>query len=205
MNEVMDTIVLKDGRHALIAAVPVEVIRAEGGGPMKGPGGGPCLDFIASTGALDRYEEIIEPSGWRLDAYRRNPVFQNAHRYGDVANTLGRALVTEVRELGGGRSGLFQRVEFATEVNPAAKVAYGLYRDGFLRAVSVGFIPIRWEDGNEQSGFRRRYLEQELLEVSAVAVPANPEALIMQNAEDQPDRKWWDWVRELREVLRSRN
>ena len=45
-------------------------------------------------------------------------------------------------------------------------------------------IPIRWEDGSSSSSrsssnqkFRRRYLEQELLEVSAVGIPANPEAL----------------------------
>ena len=42
------------------------------------------LDFIASTATLDRYHEVIEPAGWRLESYRRNPVFQNAHNYGDI-------------------------------------------------------------------------------------------------------------------------
>ncbi|HWQ92218.1 MAG TPA: hypothetical protein VN673_11145, partial [Clostridia bacterium] len=42
----------------------------------------PVLDFTASNGALDRYHEIIDPAGWRLESYRRNPVFQNAHNYG---------------------------------------------------------------------------------------------------------------------------
>jgi HK97 family phage prohead protease len=138
----------------------------------------PCLDFVASSGALDRYGEIIEPEGWRLEAYRKNPVFQNAHRYGDVLFTLGKALITEVREIGGQRV-LFQRIEFATEVNPVARIAHGLYRGGFLNAVSVGFIPLRWEDGKEGAGYSRRYLESELLEVSAVAVPANSEALAL--------------------------
>src|SRR6266568_2675465 len=79
-----------------------------------------------------------------------------------------------------------------------ARIAHGLYRGKFLRAVSVGFIPLCWQnaDGTEHQvargvptaphplpsdgrgtkgeGFRRRYLEQELLEVSAVAIPANP-------------------------------
>jgi hypothetical protein len=36
---------------------------------------------------------------------------------------------------------------------------------------------MRWEDGTEKSGFNRRFLEQELLEVSAVGIPANPNAL----------------------------
>ena len=116
-------------------------------------------------------------------AYRRNPVFQNAHNYGDILFTLGKALVTEVRAVGE-RHALCQRIEFATEVNPVARIAYGLYRGGFLNAVSVGFIPVRWADppppdGSGAASPRRRYLEQELLEVSAVAIPANPDALAL--------------------------
>jgi prohead serine protease len=132
----------------------------------------PILEFIASDESLDRYQEIIVASGWRLESYRRNPVFQNAHQYGDVIFTLGKALMTEVRQ---GR--LFQSIEFATGVNPLAKIAYGLYKGKFLNAVSVGFIPLRWENGSVEAGFRRKYLEQELLEVSAVGIPANANAL----------------------------
>ncbi len=148
------------------------------GGEGQGEGGTAVLDFISSDETLDRYDEIISASGWRLENYQRNPVFQNAHKYGDIIFTLGKALITEVRA---GR--LFQRVEFATEVNPMARIAYGLYKGKFLNAVSVGFIPIRWENGTPPSGgstgtpFRRKYLEQELLEVSAVGIPANPNAL----------------------------
>src|SRR5205814_8752959 len=87
---------------------------------------------------------------------------------------LGRALATEVRA-----GKLYQRVQFATDVNPMAKIAYGLYRGKFLNAVSVGFIPVRWENGGPDTAFSRRYLEQELLEVSAVAIPANPHALAL--------------------------
>jgi hypothetical protein len=75
-------------------------------------------------------------------------------------------------------------------VNPIARIAYGLYKGAFLNAVSVGFVPIRWEDGassaasgsagvTPSSTCRRKYLEQELLEVSAVAIPANPDALAL--------------------------
>jgi uncharacterized protein len=139
----------------------------------------PILEFIVSTGSVDRYQEVIDPMGWRLENYLKNPVFQNAHRYNDVMFTLGRALETRVVPGPDGEEVLWQRIEFAVEVNPLAKVAYGLYAGGFLKAVSVGFIPIRWEDGDAKTPWRRRYLEQELLEVSAVAVPANPEALTL--------------------------
>ena len=145
------------------------------------------MDFIASDETLDRGAEIISAEGWRLESYLRNPVFQNAHQYGDIIFTLGRALITEVRVQPSSTlktrpsAYLFQRIQFATEANPMARIAYALYKGKFLNAVSVGFIPQRWEDGSPSSAsspsFRRRYLEQELLEVSAVGIPANPNAL----------------------------
>jgi hypothetical protein len=225
---------LHNGRLGLRALLQIQA-RA----PIPSPGGdgqgegGPCissqreastldpspstavLDFISSTATLDRYHEIIDPVGWRLDSYRQNPVFQNAHNYGDILFTLGKALITEVRSCplhSDARAGgdetesfrstthsqvskcLYQRIEFATDVNPIARIAYGLYKGGFLNAVSVGFIPLRWQDGDSvvagatsaNSGgvsppgsCRRKYLEQELLEVSAVAIPANPDALAL--------------------------
>src|SRR3974377_1123425 len=61
----------------------------------------PTLEFIASNEALDRYHEIIVAAGWQLENYRRNPVFQNAHQYGDIIFTLGKALMTEVRLVAG--------------------------------------------------------------------------------------------------------
>src|SRR4051794_20377650 len=67
-------------------------------GPSTPPS--PILDFISSDDSLDRFGEIIVASGWRLENYRRNPVFQNAHQYGDVIFTLGRALMTEIRQIG---------------------------------------------------------------------------------------------------------
>jgi len=136
------------------------------------------LDFVVSDETLDRYNEVIVASGWKLDNYVRNPVFQNSHQYGDIIYTIGRALITEVRTVAD-RKVLFQRVEFATEANPIAKIAYNLYKGRFLNAVSVGFIPMQWENGGPGHLWQRRYTEQELLEVSAVGIPANPNALAL--------------------------
>ena len=227
MNTIPDLVPLHDSRPGLRTLLQVEVRDGAAAGSS-----GATLDFVASTATLDRYHEIIEPSGWRLDSYRSNPVFQNAHNYGDILFTLGKALVTEVRSVGD-RQALCQRIQFATEVNPVARIAYGLYRGGFLNAVSVGFIPLRWEDGGSTEAQsapapRRRYVEQELLEVSAVAIPANPDALALgvksgvvvkadlQAALEllralagvladghlpQPER-WMDLAREFRRVMR---
>src|SRR6266699_5413832 len=160
---------LCDGRPGLRGTMPVEV--RDTSDPTDSSD---TLDFISSDETLDRYGEIIQASGWKLSSYNRNPVFQNAHQYGDVIFTLGKALVTEVRA-----GKLYQRIQFATDVNPMARIAHGLYRGKFLSAVSVGFIPLRWENGTQETAFRRKYLEQELLEVSAVAIPANPNALAL--------------------------
>src|SRR5689334_21297125 len=81
----------------------------------------PVLDFISSDNSLDRYDETINPEGWRLENYRLNPVFQNSHQYGDIIFTLGKALITEVRSVEN-RPVLFQRIAFATEVNPMARI-----------------------------------------------------------------------------------
>jgi phage head maturation protease len=173
------------------------------GTPDSGPSTSSyCLDFISSDASTDRHTEAINPSGWKLDNYRRNPVFQNSHQYGDILFTLGKASVTEVRDVAG-RKALFQRIEFACDVNPMAKIAHGLYKGGFLSGVSVGFVPLKWQDvpsgrnadlqsavsqvcnlqpdhkSNSSQSPRRVYLEQELLEVSAVAIPANPNALAL--------------------------
>jgi len=164
-------VALCDGRHGLRHGIQTEVRE-----PAEDQPPASTLDFIASSETLDRYDEIISADGWNLDNYRRNPVFQNAHQYGDIIFTLGKALVTEVRMVGTKRV-LFQRIEFASGVNPMARIAYGLYKGKFLNAVSVGFVPIRWETGSADGPFHRKYLEQELLEVSAVGIPANPEAL----------------------------
>ncbi len=239
-------VLLRDGRPGLRALVQIEarepvLDRIENpNSKIKNTTPPAVLDFIASDDTLDRYGESLVPAGWRLDNYRRNPVFQNAHQYGDIIFTLGKALVTEVREVAGHdgrvRPALYQRIEFAVEANPLARIAYALYQGKFLNAVSVGFIPLRWEDGESAVGrvvlnapkkapevcheincspvavpsrliednqpcfgygairdgagdlrashspgrtsnCRRRYLEMELLEVSAVGIPANPAAL----------------------------
>lgn len=77
---------------------------------------------------------------------------------------------------------LVQKVEFADAATyPFADTVFNLYKGGFLRAVSVGFMPlehpraIRDENNDHVTGWE--FTNQELLELSAVPVPANPEAV----------------------------
>src|SRR6266566_5506905 len=83
---------LSDGRPGLRGGIHVDVRdTSDPADPSD------TLDFISSDETLDRYAEIIVASGWKLSSYARNPVFQNAHQYGDIIFTLGKALITEIR------------------------------------------------------------------------------------------------------------
>lgn len=137
------------------------------------------LRFIGSDETPDRDNDIIEVAGWELANYRKNPVFLWAHDY--RFPPIGRAIKVSKEE-----GGLIFDIEFPAEgIFPFADLVYNLYKGKFLRATSVGFIPKkskpRDDDLVDESlpEWRRgtRYQKQELLELSAVPVPSNPNAL----------------------------
>ncbi len=135
---------------------------AESGFPMT---------FVISNEEVDRHGDVVLARGWRLQAYLSNPVFLWAHDYGRPA--IGRSLAVWTE-----RAQLMARMEFAPTA--FAREVAALYRTGYQQAVSVGFRPLRYEERrDERTGafLGIRFLEQELLEVSAVPVPANRHAL----------------------------
>lgn len=123
-----------------------------------------AVEAVISSSAEDRDGDIVEVSGWVLENFLRNPVVLWMHRY---EAPIGRCL--DIRQEG---DLLIARTRFAR--TPLAEEIWQLYREGVLSAWSVSFIALDWEP--LPSG-GRRYLKQELLEYSAVSVPANPEAL----------------------------
>lgn len=132
-------------------------------GIVKTEKGKNTFSVIASTAVIDRQGESIDQAGWDLENYKKNPVILWAHNYEDLP--IGIAEKSEVNE-----QGLIIEGRFANEEdNPKAGQVRRLYEDEILRTVSVGFIP-KEREGN-------RITKAELLEVSFVPVPANPEAL----------------------------
>jgi phage head maturation protease len=74
--------------------------------------------------------------------------------------------------------------EFAPEgVSELADEYCALTKSGVIKAVSVGFIPISYEP--LRAG--RRYTKWELLELSLVSVPANPNALVIERSYGSSD------------------
>ena len=134
--------------------------------------------FVLSTDEVDRHGDVVSADGWLLDAYRRNPVLLWAHDYRHPA--IGRAvgLWTEPHRL-------MARMEFAPTA--FAQEVAALYQAGFQWGVSVGFKPLKFEERRDQKTgaiLGVRFLQQELLEVSAVPVPANRNALRRETAAD---------------------
>ncbi len=145
------------------------------------PSEGAPLTVVASTDDADRHGDTVALDGWQLDNYRRNPVLLWAHDYGRPP--IGRA--SEVWRDG---HALVARMEFAP--TRFAQEVEGLYRQGYQRAVSVGFRPVRFEERRDlRTGalLGIRFLEQELLEISAVPVPANGAALLQTNGSAHAD------------------
>lgn len=131
----------------------------------------PAMAFVNSTDEVDRHGDVIATDGWQLDSYKKNPVFLWAHDYA-------RPVIGKASEIWKEPHLLMARIQFApTEF--AQEVAT-LYQSGYQRGVSVGFKPLRYEERrHEKTGafLGLRFLEQELLETSAVPVPANRNAL----------------------------
>ncbi len=148
---------------------------ANGWAVVEDAGAGPLV-FVASTGEVDRHGDTVAPEGWWLDAYRDNPVVLWAHDYGEPAIGRAEAVWSDGRAL---RARLeFAPTEFAGQVER-------LYRQGYQRGVSVGFRPLRFEERRDPVNgafLGIRFLEQELLEISAVPVPANGGALLADDA-----------------------
>lgn len=146
------------------------------------------LTFTISTASVDRMGDTIAVEGWDFGAYRKNPVVQWAHDYTSLP------VAKSLREwIEGGR------VKSDAEFTPVGMArfndtVYEMYKQGFLSAVSVGFQPTKWawaEDKDRKLGID--FSKQELLEYSAVPVPANPEALLEARAagvDISPVKEW---------------
>lgn len=135
------------------------------------------LEIVGSTSKIDRDGEVISVDGWDLKNFKKNPVVLPSHMYYEPA--IGKAKVS-IKE-----SQLIFKIEFPEAgINPVADVYRGLYKGGFMKGSSVGFRPIEWQWGTGEKDPRRTFLKQELLEISLVSIPANPEALVTEKGID---------------------
>ena len=142
------------------------------------------VTFVASTSARDAAGTILNQDGWDLRRFNSNGIIGYQHDvYGgwsgsnpDKVIGKGRAYVEDGQ--------LLVDIEFEpAEINELADKIYKKILFGSLKAVSVGFLPLgkgSWGKGEEAIDGKNPtyyYAGQELLEVSVVNIPSNPEAL----------------------------
>lgn len=126
--------------------------------------GGLKISGYASTSAVDRAGDTIEPEAWLkggLANYNKNPIILFNH---DYDKPIGRCVKLEVDSKG---------LYIEAIISSSAK-QYGLIKDGVLSTFSVGFLINLAEYDEETYGFIVK--DAELLEISVVSVPCNQDA-----------------------------
>lgn len=120
----------------------------------------------------DREQDIVFAKGLDITNYLKNPVVLWGHDSSELP--IGKCVNIEQVE-----DGWIATVEFVSEdvpyIGAKAEAIRRLIKDGFLSAVSIGFIPTEW-DFNEEGGLN--ILKSELTEFSVVSVPCLPTALV---------------------------
>jgi hypothetical protein len=149
------------------------------------------VEYVASDESIDSYREIIKADGWRFTRFEKNAPFVDSHEYDTLEKLLGS--VVDFRVAG---KKLVETVQWAIDVadNKLAQLGWKMTAAGYLKAVSVGFLPTRvvskWDSDprpyaeamqslglGKDSNVRAIYLEQEQVELSACIIGANPNAL----------------------------
>jgi HK97 family phage prohead protease len=131
------------------------------------------LDFTMSDETVDRMGEVISLDGWDLKNFDNHAPALFNHKSDFVIGEWQNVRV----EKGALRGRLVLAMQGTSDrINEIRS----LVEQGILKAVSVGFTPIERkpiDDKADKYFGPFKYLKQELVECSLVAIPANPNAL----------------------------
>jgi HK97 family phage prohead protease len=120
----------------------------------------------ATTRTADRVGDIIEPTGGKFSL----PLpFLYQHKRGDPIGKVEHANTTE--------RGIFIRARISNAPVPIIDHAWGLISAGLVPGLSIGFRGLQEPEVLPTGGLR--YRSWELLEVSAVTIPANTDSSLV--------------------------
>jgi HK97 family phage prohead protease len=126
------------------------------------------FDVVASSETIDSYGDIVKQD-WRLDRFLSNPVVLFGHRSDELP--IGKASNVRVED------GRLQMRVTLSKASERANEVFGLMSEDMIKAVSVGFRPGKRTFEKRENGSEVRVLsDNELLELSVVAIGANPDA-----------------------------
>lgn len=145
------------------------------------------VTFVASTSSVDRHGTVVNQKNWNIEKFNANPIVGYQHHvYGgedpNPDDQLGTAKAYFETVKRGEKTDQQLMVDITFEpkdINEKADKIFRKIQHGSLKAVSVGFIPLANEKGSmgESRDGAFHYFGQELLEISVVNIPSNPEAL----------------------------
>jgi hypothetical protein len=144
---------------------------------------------IASDDSPDRVGDSLDINKWDLKNFKKNPILLAGHDY-RPEYVIGVAKNIRIE----GNQLLFEPVFHS--ITELARNIGQMFKDGILRAWSVGFIPNGLMNPEDKSS------KNELLEISAVSVPANANAL-MTNAKSydvETINNVDNWVKDFSEI-----
>lgn len=146
------------------------------------------IEFVASDNSRDSYRTVLPVDKWDLTRYDKNGVVTYQHSFfsSDPDMVIGRGVArVEGDEL-------IVAITFETaDLNPVADKVFRKILAGTINAVSVYFNPTKrghWGTGEEDehgSNPTYYYDGQELLEVSVVVLPGNPNSTRRNFGEDR--------------------
>ena len=145
------------------------------------------ITFAVSTEDVDRDRDIIMADGWKLKAFKKNPVVLWAHSYRELP-------IAKSVKIGIQDKKLVSTADFVPEdIYSFAETVFQMIKMGILNSASVGFRPLKHIFNEERRGID--ILSAELLEWSVVPVPANSEALVQFRSAASPEivQSYVDW------------
>lgn len=126
--------------------------------------------FVISDESVDRQGEVIKQDGWDLENFKKNPVILFGHDSWELPVGKAVDIYTE-----GDKT--YATIEFAVEIYDKAKTIWEMVKAGILNTVSVGFMNMEYVDGDNYENVE--LTKNELLEISIVPIPANPNAIVL--------------------------
>ena len=142
------------------------------------------------SGAPNRRGDVVVVSGMDVSAFKRNPIVQLEHGYGDARLPIARATDIQFGKDANGDAVIDAEYVFDMG-DPIAREVERKWSAGFLNAVSVGFNVLKAEliDPKDDSWFAPlRFTQTELIEFSIVNIGADATALRQQSLTYLPER-----------------
>lgn len=156
--------------------------------------------FIGTSEAIDRDNEIVLVSGWDFKNYQKNPVVLWSHNHGSlpIGKTVGLYRDDKAKVI-------YFDIYFS-ETSSLGKEIFALVQEGILKATSVGFRVLDWEwnDKAEAAVFTKT----ELFEISVCTVPANQDAVAVEDeskAKDLDEQHFLDLLTQIRTQIEDMN